>query len=80
MGGGEDENGDDDEMGVHSSSNNQPTLQVDIMIEDDDELGDDRIDPRKLRRLLEKRPDLAVMLYVCSPSFNLLYFYSFVVV
>ena len=34
------------------------------MIEEDEDLGDERIEPRKLRRLLEKRPDLAIMLYV----------------
>ena len=43
----------------------ESTPQVDIMIEDEDDLGDERIDPMKLKRLLKNRKDLVLMLYRC---------------
>jgi hypothetical protein len=47
---------------------------VAVHIEDDDDLGDERIQPGALRRLLQARPDLSVLLLNCLEEENLLQF------
>lgn len=43
-----------------------------INIEDYDDVGDERIQPSQLRRLLQNRPDLSKLLYTCIEEEGLL--------
>ena len=50
----------------------QPHREVFIDIHDDDDLGDDRIDPHLLKLMLRERPELANLLYDCAEEEGLL--------
>lgn len=58
---GEEEEEDDAEKGHGHEKEAGRTVIVDI--HDDDDVGDERIDPAMLRELLMERPDLAQLLY-----------------
>lgn len=55
------------EMEMPSSPKKEPknAPTVGVYINDGDDLGDSRITPFALKRLLQARPDLAVLLYQC---------------
>lgn len=54
---------------INAGVKNTPNIILEI--EDEDDLGDDRINAHDLKRLLKSRPDLAVMLYECMLESNI---------
>jgi hypothetical protein len=65
--------GDDEKLGAGESAEvvdgavqTRGLQRILIDVHDDEDLGDDRIDPALLRQLLQERQDLAHLLYDCA--------------
>ena len=63
---------EEDETVSVTTENNSSACRVIVDIHDDDDLGDDRLDPVALRQLLVEKPELATLLYNCADEAGLL--------